>query len=386
MRAALRREAGRDVSPEPAAEPLLELVEAVRRHRVAELLEPHAGALGLSPETAQAVGALRSAGRRVLMVQLLEIERLRTLLGDAGISFLLIKGPALAVQTAGDPAARGGGDVDLLVAPADVVAAHELLQSSGWRVRPSCDVEPGTWAWRHVMRSFNALTYDSPASAVDLHWRLDPTLDALPTFAEAWERRVPVDLGAGLVVDTLCHDHLLGHTSLHAAKDSWRYLRNLVDVHRLAADPRTWERDLVADPLRKLELRTLAVARFAIGLPDTVPDDVLHRLDQVPPSVVSRAMTFQERPIAAEYFPGKESVRLLRYMLAASPTGRDLRHSTVSTVLPVKSVVGVQARSAVTGVPQTLWRRVLRLGRRSADWARREPAADVPDPLVRTQR
>ena len=69
------------------------------------------------------------------------------------------------------------------------LAAHGLLQGSGWRVRPSCDVEPGTWAWEHVMRSFNALTYDSQASAVDLHWRLDPTLDALPTFAEAWQHR-----------------------------------------------------------------------------------------------------------------------------------------------------------------------------------------------------
>lgn len=358
---------------------------AIRRHRVAELLGSQADGLELPEVLLEPIAQLRSASRRALMVQVLETGRLQRVLSDAGIASMVIKGPALAVQTAGDPAARGAGDIDLLVDPHQVEAAHRLLLASGWSLRPGYDVRPGTWAWRHVMGAFNALTYDGPGSAVDLHWRLDPTLDALPTFAQAWDRRVRVDLG-GVTVDTLGHADLLAHTSLHAAKDSWRWMRSLVDVHRIAANPLTWERSLAQDPLRRLEISTLAVTRFVVGLPGAVPAEVLARLDQVPASVLNRAITAQERPTSAENpFPGSESARLLRYMLAASPTARDLRHSAVSTVLPVKTVLGIEATSAWTGVPLTLWARVRRLRLRSVAWARHEP--DSPTvPLVRTDR
>jgi hypothetical protein len=253
-------------------------------------------------------------------------------------------------------------------------------------MRLGTEVSPGTWAWGHVMRSFNAFTFDGPGSTVDLHWRLDPTLDALPDFEQVWNRREPVDLGA-VQVETLGHADLLGHTSLHAAKDYWRWLRSLVDVHRIAADPRTWERSFAQDPLRRLEIETLAVTRFVVGLPDAVPETVLAGVERVPAAVLTRALAAQERPVYDDFpFPGRESLRQLRYMLAASSTGRDHRHAAVSTVLPVKTVVGIEAKTAWTGVPLTLWHRVRRLRRRSVGWARREPGARVVDPVVRTQR
>lgn len=361
-------------------------MEAIRRHRVAELLGTQAAGLQLPGELLEPISDLRAASRRALMVQVLETGRLKRVLDDAGIASMVIKGPALAVQTAGDPAARGAGDIDLLIHPDRVAEAHDLLLASGWTLRPGYDVVPGTWAWRHVMGAFNAFTYDGPGSAVDLHWRLDPTLDALPTFAEAWDRRVRVDLG-GVKVDTLCHDDLLPHTSLHAAKDSWRWMRSLVDVHRIAANPLTWDRSLETAPLRRLEISTLAVTRFIVGLPGCVPAQVLAQLDQVPASVLTRAALAQDRPTTAQNpFPGSESVRLLRYMLAASPTPRDLRHSAVSTVLPVKSVLGIEAQSAWTGVPLTLLARARRLRLRSVAWARRDAAASTADQALRTPR
>ena len=386
VRGSLRLEAGQEWTPEHAPEPVAELVEAVRRHRVAELVAAHATELGLGEQVSAEVRELRAVGRRALMVQLLELERLQGLFSDAGLRCLAIKGPALAAQTTGDAAARGSGDLDLLLSPADVEAACRLLEANGWRMRPGSEVSPGTWAWGHVMRSFNALTFDGPGSTVDLHWRLDPTLDALPDFEEVWNRREPVDLGP-VRVETLCHADLLGHASLHAAKDYWRWLRSLVDVHRIAADQRTWERDLETEPLRRLEIDTLAVTRFVVGLPAGVPPEVLAQVDRVPASVLSRALAAQERPVYATYpFPGSESMRQLRYLLAASSTGRGRRRAAVGIVLPVKTVVGIDARTAWTGVPLTLWHRVGRLRRRSVGWARREPGARVVEPAVRTPR
>lgn len=386
VRGALRLEAGLDWTAEPASEPVAELVEAVRRHRVAELVATHAAGLGLAEDVAGLIGELRAAGRRALMVQLLELERLCSVFDGAGLRHLAMKGPALAVQTTGDPSSRGSGDLDLLISPLDVEAACRLLEANGWRMRVGSEVEPGTWAWGHVLRSFNAFTFDGPGSTVDLHWRLDPTLDALPGFEEVWTRREKVDLGA-LQVETLGRADLLGNTSLHAAKDYWRWLRSLVDVHRIVGDPRTWERAFDQDPLRRLEIETLAVTRFVVGLPPAVPAEVLALVDRVPASVLTRALTAQERPVYATYpFPGAESMRALRYMLAASSTARDRRHAAVATLLPVKTVVGIDAKSAWSGVPLTLWHRVRRLRRRSVAWARREPGARVVEPAVRTHR
>ncbi|MFL6157366.1 MAG: nucleotidyltransferase family protein [Marmoricola sp.] len=386
VRGSLVLEAGREWRPEPALEPAGDLVEAVRRHRVAELVSAHADGLGLDQDVAGPVAELRTSARRAVMVQLLELERLNEAFGAAGLRCLALKGPALAAQTTGDPSARGSGDLDLLISPLDVEAACSVLAENGWRMRLGTEVSPGTWAWGHVMRSFNAFTFDGPGSTVDLHWRLDPTLDALPGFEDVWDRREPVDLGAARV-ETLGHADLLGQTSLHAAKDYWRWLRSLVDVHRIAADARTWDRAFDQDPLRRLEVETLAVTRFVVGLPDGVPDDVLAEVDRVGASVLTRALAAQERPVYAAFpFPGVESMRALRYMLAASTTARDRRHAAVATVLPVKTVVGIDARTAWTGVPLTLWHRVRRLRRRSVGWARREPGARVVEPAVRTNR
>ena len=386
VRGALRIEAGRGWTAEPATEPVAELIEAVRRHRVAELIGTHAEALAVPDAVTEAVASLRAANRRALIVQVLEIDRLERLFAEAELRCLVIKGPALAKQTAGDQAARGSGDVDLLISPDDVEEANRLLAANGWQMRVGSEVEPGTWAWDHVLRSFNAFTFDGPGSTVDLHWRLDPTLDALPAFDELWERREPVDLGQAQA-HTIGFGDLLAHASLHAAKDYWRWLRSLVDVHRLAADPRTWQRSFDTDPLRRLEIETLAVTRFIVGLPPGVPAEVLARLDRVPASVLNRALAAQERPVYAKYpFPGLESIRSLRYMLAASPTARDRRHAAISTMLPAKTVVGIDAQTAWTGVPLTLWHRVRRLRRRSVAWARREPGAGVTDSLLRTHR
>ncbi len=384
VRGALSLEGGESWTLEPATEPDADLLDAVRRHRVAEILAAHAEALGLPTEVAAEVVAMRAAGRRAHMVQILEIERVQRLFVDAGLAYLVIKGPALAVQTAGDATARGAGDVDLLVSPDHVEEAHRVLSANGWALRSGTEITPGTWAWKHVLGSFNAFTYDGPGSTVDLHWRLDPTLDALPTFEEVWARREVVDIG-GVLVPSLGRADVFAHTCLHTAKDSWRWMRSLVDVHRLAADPRTWER-ISTEPLRRLEVQTLAVTRAVVGLPANVPVEVITLLDRVPRSVLRRAAAAQERSAYATFpFPGVESMRLFRYMVVASSTPRDLRHSAVSTALPAKAVVGIESRTAWTGVPLTLVHRVRRVRRRGVAWARREPGAGVVEPIVRSR-
>lgn len=373
-RGALLVEAGRppQTSPETVraiSQIVPELLFSVTRHRLLDLLDTHAEALGLPGALARPLAELRASGRRLLMVQLLEIGRVQGLLEAAGVPALVIKGLPLAVQTTGDPAARGPGDIDLLVPPGAAETVHRLLTSHGWALRTDAAVEPGTWAWRHVHRTTCALPYLGAAANVDLHWRLDTTTDALPEFAELWERREVVDLG-GVAVATLGKGDLLAQTCFHAAKDRWRWLRSLVDVHRIAAMPEVWS-GVGPGSLRHLELRTLAITQAALGLPAQVPVSVLAEMGAVPAGPVRRALADQERPAPKSLAtPGVESALNLRYLVAASHTPRDLTRSVVATTLPVKMVAGVHSRTAWTGIPATLWRRLRRLGRRTFAWAR----------------
>lgn len=387
-RAALAVESGSPLAPSPSLpedpKTLADLLFSVSRHRLADLLDAHAGDLGLPAELADPLAELRASGRRLLMVQLLEIGTLQGLLAEAGVPALVIKGLPLAVQTTGDPAARGPGDIDLLIPPDAVEKVHAILTAHGWSLRPDGVVSPDTWAWRHVLRHTCALPYLGPGSHVDLHWRLDTTVDALPSFGELWERREQVDLG-GVLVETLGRADLLAQSSFHAAKDRWRWLRSLVDVHRIAGMPETWH----GQSLSRLELRTLAVTRAAVGLPGSVPAAVVGRLDALRPGLVRRALADQERPAVKSHpAPGVESALNFRYLVSASRTPGDLARSVVATTLPVRMVAGVESRTAWTGIPTTLWRRLRRLWRRTSAWARHESEHDsghdsVDEPDVR---
>lgn len=348
---------------------------AVTRHRLVSLLAPRAEALGLPSEVASRLAEMRSEQRHTLLAQQLELGDVHGLVSASGVPCLVIKGLPLAVQTTGNPAARGPGDIDLLVPPRSVPQVHRVLARNGWHLRADGHVTPGTWAWRHVLRNTCALTYVGPGSNIDLHWRLDTTVDALPAFDALWERREQVSLG-GRTVDTLGRRDALAQSSFHAAKDRWRWLRSLVDIHRLAG------LDGVLDEgteLHRLEVMTLAVTRAAIGLPAPVPASVLRRLEALPERRVERALHDQELPaLKGSATPGVESALNFRYLLSASTSARDVSRSVVATSLPVKVVAGIESRTAWTGVPVALWRRVVRARQRTAAWARHDDVVRAP--------
>ncbi len=372
-RTALAAEEGAPVTSVTPAEEVGDLLAAVRRQRAAELLQPWAAALGLSEDLSAALDDMRTAGRRAVMVRSLEQARLGAALDDAGIRWLAIKGSALAVQTTGDPTGRGAGDIDVLVPVETVAHAYALLHDFGWVARPVGSATPGTWAWRHILDTFHEMTFDSPAGTVDLHWRLDPTYDALPSFDPLWERRQQVEL-MGSVAWTLAIADALTHTCHHAARDDWRWLRSLFDVRRLARDSAAWE----DGPPAAVTIATLRVTADLVGLPAATPGRVVAGLRSVPGSTVRRAVSAQDRPVIATYpFPAAQTVRDVRYRLSASRTPGDVRRTVVAAILPPKVVAGLEDSTARTALPRVLARRLAWLVRRSFAWLRRVPGASV---------
>jgi hypothetical protein len=386
VRAALALEEGRTPSAAVAAglEPG-DLLAAASRHRVLELLHRHVADLGLEercgPDLVAVLASVHAETRRRVAVQVLELARLLELFTAADLPVLAVKGPALAVQSAGDVAARGFGDLDLFVAPESVQPALELLGRHGWVPRRWGSAEPGTWAWRHLLGTFNEIAFDGPVSTVDLHWRLDPGAEVLPDFAGAWRHRVLVDVGP-VQVPTLDPRAAFRHTCQHAARDDWRWLRSLVDVHRLARVPEV--RELIADGLHDegRHLRaTVAVTRELVGLPrGAEPSASLRR---TPRRGVVRAVRSQERPIVPERpVPMAQAVRDLRYRVVASRSPRALLGAVSSAAVPAPSVEGLTDRSGWTAVPKLVLRRTTWLLRQCGRWLAGRGRHD-PEPVGR---
>lgn len=360
------------LSPGPADEPAsdeADLLGAIVRQRVVEVLDEHSGRLGLPAGLAGALGQVGAAGRRLVALQLLELTRVRDLLDDVGVRFLAFKGPALALQATGDLGARGYGDLDVLIEPETVERTVTTLLGHGWRT--AVPLPPaGSWAWRRIVHTGHELTLDGAACSVDLHWRLDPTLDALPSFPDLWSRRERLALG-GVPVPALGRSDALAHACLNAAKDEWRWLRNLVDVHRLARLESAWESFAPG----RLQLHALAVTEGQVGLPAGLPATVVEQLARLRPRTVARLVTAaersQERPVRTLHeAPGTATAQFLRYQLTASASPRDVRRALGSLVLPGRSVSQVATTSAWVGVPVGLGHRVGGLARRSAGRSR----------------
>ena len=69
---------------------------------------------------------------------------------------------------------------------------------------------------------------------IDLHWHLVPTRGTFPDFDTLWDRREDVMVD-GSSTPTLSAYDALAHSAGHAAKDRWRWMRSMLDVHVLAS-------------------------------------------------------------------------------------------------------------------------------------------------------
>ena len=218
-----------------AAVPSRDVVEMARRHRVGTLLLGVADAAGLDADDVAVLRADRTREVHQAMVVQAATVHVLGALDRAEVPALVYKGVALAARTTGDPTARGGGDVDLLVHPDDVEAAHRTLLAADCTFHASYSPAPGSELWP-VARYVNPeLPYWWRGVSIDLHWRVDlaPQAFAVP-FDALWQRRTEVRL-TGHHVPTLDDIDALLVTAVHGTKERWRRLRWVVDVVRQAA-------------------------------------------------------------------------------------------------------------------------------------------------------
>ncbi len=190
-----------------------------------------------------------------------ELLRLVGLFEAGGIELLALKGPILAQQAYGDLALRRFDDLDLLVKPAQVLAARKLILAAGYR--PKFGLTPAQQETYVRLGYEETFQQTQNGVALDLHWSLLPRRYSFaPTPLSVWAAPARVELG-GRAVPTLPAHKLLLFLCLHGAKHNWTRLGWLADIAALlTSDPHLDWPDLLAEAGQFGTTRMLALGLY----------------------------------------------------------------------------------------------------------------------------
>jgi len=235
------------------------------------------------------LGRYRSVARHVWLENQLHLhhaKRVLTLLGDAHIPAMALKGLAVATLYYGNPKLRGMGDIDILVPFASVRDAVRLLTEHGWRCQ--CDVSQLT---RDALVLSHAVAFtNAQGASLDLHWHISHEC-CWPEADDAFWRHAQTFSLAGIGVRTLSHTDQLLHACIHGGRpcemspirwvaDGAFILRKAeIDWQRLFAQAKEFQL------VRRLQ-RTLGYLRNTMQLP--IPEAELAQLMAIQPTRLER--------------------------------------------------------------------------------------------------
>jgi hypothetical protein len=193
----------------------------------------------------------------------------------------LFKGAAVSLQLYGRLAAREYNDLDLIVPPADVARAEELLSARGYQP---------AFADRHFRRFFQghqgqtAFRRKGGTVDLDLHWTFSGSFLPFPLRdREIWDRLTSVSV-AGVDVPTLAPADTVLLLAGHGTKEGWRslmWLRDFAfavergreldwaDIHRRAGRNGCGDSVLLACALAEQVLATPAPSALAPAVADS---------------------------------------------------------------------------------------------------------------------
>ena len=217
---------------------------------------------------------LANARRTLLLTG--ELLRLLPLFAGHGIRAIPFKGPTLAAYAYGNVALRHFMDLDLLIAPADLPRARQLLAAEGYRSELSLapDQEDA------YLASIGQLPFvtEGGTCLVELHARIAPRAFHFPLGPERlWARLRPLSLG-GREIHTLAGEDLLLVLCAHGAKHLWASLGWVCDVAELlrAGPAMNWAAVMEeARSLRCVRILLLGLVLAHDLLQAPMPEDLL---------------------------------------------------------------------------------------------------------------
>jgi hypothetical protein len=184
----------------------------------------------LPPDVEERLRLAYYATARQNLLSLHELERVLTALSAAGIPAIVLKGAALIQAVYQNPALRPMADLDLLLRPADVRPAIDILTGLGYQATGD-EPHPG-----HRLIYETQIIFRRPGSAtcpVEPHWHLfdSPYYQRTLPIDWFWQTGRPFLDTHGLNRTGLLLSpegqllHLCGHLALHhGAGEEWREL------------------------------------------------------------------------------------------------------------------------------------------------------------------
>lgn len=273
-----------------------EFFDTLRHHRLTAFY--YHRLTGCSREEVGAVPRLEDL-RRDYLAQMRRYQtqesEVRSLVGGltaAGLEPLVLKGGDVRHRLYDDPATRPMGDVDLLIAPAELGRVRALLETRGF-VRVPRDLDRGPdfnarFAWEE--------TYASPqrgALVVDLHWEIRKMGAFYRLPYAAMRPRAVVRDADGLAVLVLCPEHLLMNLCLNALEELEEAgILKILDIHlALSRLPLDWDFFLIETAALGIEGSMAWMLREMDKLrPGAVPPGVLRQLAAYSPSRCERVI------------------------------------------------------------------------------------------------
>ena len=174
-----------------------------------------------------------------------ELRKLWDAFQTAKVPVLPLKGPVLAVTLYGDVAARASSDIDLLIRPAHLQQAADVLCAAGYRLHSTLP-KTNRQSSLHLNKE-NELCFLRPSDGmcVDLHGSLLPHYFPQPVLANDLWRRSRIVSIAGCEIASLDDEDQLLYLCAHGTKHQWERLSWICDVAMLVQHRRGLEWDEV---------------------------------------------------------------------------------------------------------------------------------------------
>lgn len=257
--------------------PMALLPDAAALHRLAGVvLRGLGGVDGVDPEVRARLTEMQGSAQFWQLLYVGALAEVAREFDDAGLTWVVMKGPVLAAHYYADPGDRGYGDLDLLVARRDFPAAVRILERMGYRH------EIHNWALAEEMMA-GEISMSTDLLSIDLHWHLHYSDSSRRPYdlspEEMMARRRQISLGP-MSAPTFDPVDTLLSLCFHAARSDGHRLIWFKDLERVLVID---EPDLDRLVGRAASLRIgppvgimLTRAKALVGAP--VPDAVIEAL------------------------------------------------------------------------------------------------------------
>ena len=262
-----------------------------------------------------------------------ELFRVLATLERCCVQAIPFKGPVLAAQAYGDIALRQFADLDVVLPHSEIIEAHRVLESLGFRPENSgCAMAegpvPGQYAYRNESRE----------ALVELHTEKTMRYLPVPLGWEAVRSRFETVSVGGQQLRTFSLEDTLLLLCVHGTKHFWSRLGWICDIAELVQSPRgvDWLRsENLARHMRcrRMWLLGLALANKILEAP--LPELVLQQI-RSDPSVAALSRQVQAQFLNSEESNFGAAQRLYFRVISQDTFAEGLRQLSVVATRPTE--------------------------------------------------